>query len=98
PAGLFQLNTTLDFRFGPNRDIEVDLVAPSVNLAIEVDGYHHFQDPEAYRRDRRKDLELQKQGYLVVRVLADDVVERLEEMLDTIVAAVAFCRQRQEAR
>ena len=45
-----------------------------------------------YRRDRRKDLELQKHGYLVVRVLADDVVERLEEVMDTILAAVAFRR------
>jgi hypothetical protein len=30
---------------------------------------------------------------LVVRVLAEDVVCRLEEVLDTILAAVAFCRQ-----
>ena len=77
---------------GQTRWIEVDLVARSLKLAVEVDGYHHFQDPEAYRRDRRKDLELQKHGYLVVRVLADDVVERLEEVMDTILAAVAFRR------
>jgi very-short-patch-repair endonuclease len=36
---------------------------------------------------------LQQHGYLVVRVLAEDVVCRLEEVLDTILAAVAFCRQ-----
>ena len=81
-AGLFELNGTLDFRFGPTQWIEVDLVARSLKLAVEVDGYHHFQDPEAYRRDRRKDLELQKHGYLVVRVLADDVVERCEDVME----------------
>ena len=43
-------------------------------LAVEIDGYYHFQDADAYRRDRRKDLELQKRGFLVVRVLAEDVV------------------------
>jgi hypothetical protein len=91
-AGLFELNATLDFHFGSNRWIEVDLLARSLKLAVEVDGYHHFQDPEAFRRDRRKDLELQKHGYLVVRVLADDVVERLEEVMATIVSAVAFRR------
>ena len=63
-----------------------------MNLAVEIDGYYHFQDPDAYRRDRRKDLELQKHGYLVVRVLAEDVVCRLEEVLETILAAVAFRR------
>ena len=33
---------------------------PALSLAVEIDGYYHFQDPDAYRRDRRKDLELQK--------------------------------------
>ncbi len=92
-AGLFELNGALDFRFGPTRWIEVDLVARSLKLAVEVDGYHHFLDPEAYRRDRRKDLELRKHGYLVVRVLADDVVERFEDVRNTILAAVAFRRE-----
>jgi len=91
-VGLFELNATLGFRFGPNRWIEVDLVARSLNLVVEVDGYHHFQDPGAFRRDRRKDLELQKHGYLVARVLASDVVERLEDVMDTILKAVAFRR------
>jgi hypothetical protein len=91
-AGLFELNAALDFRFGPTNWVEVDLAARSLKLVVEVDGYHHFQDPEAYRRDRRKDLELQRRGYLVARVLAGDVVERLEEVIDMILAAVAHCR------
>jgi very-short-patch-repair endonuclease len=91
-AGLFELNAMLDFQFGSNRWIEVDLAARSLKLAVEVDGYHHFHDPEAFRRDRRKDVVLQKQGYLVVRVLAEDVVERLEEVMGTIFEAVVFRR------
>jgi very-short-patch-repair endonuclease len=91
-AGLFRLNQTLGFRFGPSRAIEVDLAATSLNLAIEIDGYYHFQDSDSYRRDRRKDVELQKHGYLVIRVLAEDVVCRLEETLKAILAAVAFRR------
>lgn len=92
-AGLFRLNATLGFRFGPSRAVEVDLAALSLNLVVEIDGYYHFQDPASYRRDRRKDVALQQHGYLVVRVLAEDVVCRLEEVLDTIRAAVASCRQ-----
>jgi very-short-patch-repair endonuclease len=91
-AGLFRLNQTLGFQFGADRAAEVDLAATSLDLVVEIDGYYHFQDAESYRRDRRKDLELQKHGYLVVRVLADDVVCRLEEVLETILAAVAFRR------
>jgi very-short-patch-repair endonuclease len=95
-AGLFRLNQSLGFPFGPDRAIEVDLAAESLNLAVEIDGYYHFQNPDSYRRDRRKDMELQKHGYLVVRVLAEDVVCRLEEVLETILAAVAFRRMAQE--
>lgn len=91
-AGLFELNASLDFRFGP-RAAEVDLVSRDLALAIEIDGYYHFQGLDAYRRDRRKDLALQRAGYLVLRFLADDVVVRLEETLDAILAAVAFRRQ-----
>ena len=92
-TGLFRLNAALGFRFGSSRAVEVDLAADSLYLVVEIDGYYHFQDPCSYRRDRRKDLEPQQHGYLVVRVLAEDVVCRLEEVLDTILAAVAFCRQ-----
>ena len=92
-AGLFRLNESLGFPFGPDREWRSIWPATSLRLAVEIDGYYHFQDPESYRRDRRKDLELQKHGYLVVRVLAEDVVCRLEEVLETILAAVAFRRR-----
>ncbi len=88
-AGLFELNSGLDIPFGPGRAMEVDLVSRPLGLAIEVDGYYHFRDEDAYRRDRRKDFLLQARGYLVVRVLAEDVVRRLEDVLDLILSAVA---------
>jgi very-short-patch-repair endonuclease len=90
-AGRFALNAPLDFRFG-RADAEVDLLAAGLRLAVEVDGYYHFRDPAAYRRDRRKDWELQRRGYLVLRFLADDVVARMEEILDTVLAAVEHCQ------
>jgi very-short-patch-repair endonuclease len=97
-TGLFALNGALDFRFG-NRDAEVDLLARDLRLAVELDGYYHFQERDGYRRDRRKDWELQRRGYLVLRFLAEDVVARMEEILDTVRQAVEHCReQRQPGR
>jgi hypothetical protein len=86
-AGLFELNGRPGFRFG-GREAEVDLLAKELRLAIEIDGYYHFQDRDAYRRDRRKDVALQTHGYLVLRFLEEDIVARLEHILDTIAAAV----------
>jgi hypothetical protein len=77
-AGLFQLNATPGVRRPGGRVVEIDLCAQTLRLAVEIDGYYHFRDPEAYRRDRRKDAILQQHGYFVLRVLAQDVVPRLE--------------------
>ena len=96
-AGLFELNASLDIPFGPGRSMEVDLMSRALGLAIEVNGYYHFQGEDAYRRDRRKDVLLQGRGYLVVRVLAEDVVRRLEDVLDLILEAVASRRRDRNA-
>ena len=63
-----------------------------MHLGIEIDGHWHFQDAEHYRRDRRKDWLLQRHGCVVLRFLATDVLERLEEILATVLEAVAWRR------
>ncbi|WP_257457909.1 endonuclease domain-containing protein [Archangium lipolyticum] len=91
--GLFENNQRTGFRIN-NRPVEVDFLSQRLRVAIEVDGYYHFQGEEAYRRDRRKDLALQRHGYLVLRFLANDVVARLEEIRDTILEVIS---QRRDA-
>ncbi len=87
--GRFRLNQGLGISFGAKR-AEVDLLATEQGIAIEIDGFHHFTDPDAYRRDRRKDVLLQQYGLLVLRFLASDVVTRLEEILDAILSALRY--------
>lgn len=86
-AGRFDLNACLDFRFG-RRLAEVDLLCRSPQIAIEVDGYFHFVGADGYRRDRAKDWELQRRGYLILRFLAEDVVPHLEVIRDRILDAL----------
>jgi hypothetical protein len=87
-AGRFELNVTLDFRFGA-RAAEVDLLCREPPIALEIDGYFHFRDDAGYRRDRAKDWELQRRGYLVLRFLAEDVIPQLEVLRDRILDAMA---------
>jgi len=86
--GLFELNRRADFRIN-GRPVEVDFLSSPLRIAIEIDGYYHFRDMEAYRRDRRKDLALQRKGYWVLRFLAEDVVARFQEIRDTLLEVVA---------
>ena len=93
-AGEFELNGRLEQRFGVAA-AEIDLLARGLSIAIEVDGYYHFQDADAYRRDRRKDVFMQRRGLLVIRVLAADVVEHIDDILDTILHLVRARRAEQ---
>jgi very-short-patch-repair endonuclease len=93
-AGLFQLNVELSIPFDGWGKMEVDLLGTEERLAIELDGGQHLGDAEAYRRDRRKDMLLQENGYLVLRFLAEDVGKRLDDVLDAILRALANRRAR----
>jgi very-short-patch-repair endonuclease len=44
---------------------------------------------DAFRRDRRKDMLLQENGYFVLRFLAEDVGSRLDDVLDAILRSLA---------
>lgn len=83
-VGKFRLNTILQIPFDGCGCMEVDLLDQATRLAIEIDGAQHLSDPDAYRRDRRKDAFLQENGYFILRFLADDVGKKLDEVLDAI--------------
>lgn len=68
--------------------MEVDLLDGDARVAVEPDGAQHLADPQAYRRDRRKDFLPQQHGYIVLRFLAEDVGTHLDDVLDAIARAV----------
>ncbi|QSQ28317.1 DUF559 domain-containing protein [Pyxidicoccus parkwayensis] len=90
--GLFDLNAPVDAGTG-GRPLVVDLLCRELRLAVELDGHFHFRDDERFRRDRRKDIALQRAGYWVVRFLAEDVVARPDELLESIQTLIAARRQ-----
>jgi len=92
-AGRFELNGYLSVHFGAGA-AEVDLLSRRDGIAIEIDGYHHFQDLDAYRRDRRKDLLLQLQGLIVIRLHAQDVLRDPRPGIVAVSQALAYRRER----
>ncbi len=88
-AGRFRLNTELPIPFDNRGVMEVDFFCADAGLVIELDGAQHLADADAYRRDRRKDVLLQRHGYLVLRFLAEDAGTQLDCVLDGILAALA---------
>jgi very-short-patch-repair endonuclease len=85
----FALNESLPILFDGSGHMEVDFLCSEAALVVELDGAQHLADPEAYRRDRRKDQLLQRHGYFVLRFLAEDLGKPLDLVLDTILAVLA---------
>ena len=88
-TGRFRLNVVLPIPFDGRGLMEVDLLDAASRLVVELDGAQHLADADAYRQDRRKDLLLQENGYAVLRFLAEDVGTHLNDVLDTILRALA---------
>ncbi len=83
------MNIALPIAFDGVGTLEVDLLCDDARVAVELDGPQHLMDPATYRRDRRKDLLLQENGYLVLRFLAEDVGKDLNLALDTVLRALS---------
>jgi very-short-patch-repair endonuclease len=84
----FRLNVALPIPFDNAGQMEVDFLCSDFRIVIELDGAQHLGNAEAYRRDRRKDALLQQHGYLVLRFLAEDLGRHLDQVLDTVLAAL----------
>jgi len=81
----------LDGKVGPTEGpaIDVALVAHAERIAVELDAWYHFHDPEGYRRDRVQDARLQRAGYFVLRFPAEDVDDRLSSTIEHLAIALA---------
>ena len=79
--GMFRLGERLPIPCGANPLVEVDLLDVSHKMVVMLDVCTEVSDIEAYRRARREDWLLQKNGYHVVRLLVEDVCTRLDETL-----------------
>jgi hypothetical protein len=93
-AGRFGLNVELPIPFDGWGHMEVDLLCADARIAVELDGGQHLASVDAYRRDRRKDVLLQENGYFVLRFLAEDVGKCLDTVLDAILRALPIRGQR----
>jgi hypothetical protein len=87
--GRFELNAILPFAFDGRGQMEVDLLCAGRRVVLELDGAQQLADAAACRRDRRKDLLLQENGYRVLRFLAEDVGKELDLVMDTILRSLA---------
>jgi very-short-patch-repair endonuclease len=74
----------------------VDFFCPAKRLIIELDGGHHNED-ETAKRDRERQLWLEKEGYRVVRFWNSEIAADLEAVLERIYAELYGSREAEVA-
>jgi very-short-patch-repair endonuclease len=57
-------------------------------LVVETDVYRHHRGRAAFRDDKRRDLELRRLGYEVIRLSEQQVNEESERVAETLSAAL----------
>lgn len=82
--GRFRLDVRLPIPCGANPYVSVDLCRQEDKLVVILDSRLLLADIETYRRSRREDMFLQKNGYRVVRFLVEDVCAHLDDILNAI--------------
>ncbi|MGI8712538.1 MAG: DUF559 domain-containing protein, partial [Solirubrobacteraceae bacterium] len=69
--------------------LEVDFLWRREKLVVEVDGYAFHGDAAAFERDRRRDAELRKAGFVVIRITWRQLTRTPEEVLVWIATELA---------
>ncbi len=87
-----QILDTQFYRQRPLLDYILDFFAPSVKLAIEVDGGQHY-DADKQVADNLRDSRLRQQGITVLRFTNREV---LQEMEDVLAAIYKYIEQRKQ--
>jgi len=87
-AGMFQPAVRVP-TYDRDHTVIVDLIARDALLAVEIDDWYLSRDPQAYARNRAKDIWLERAQFFVMRFLIEDIDERIGQTVDEIAIALA---------
>jgi len=93
---LFSFNQKVSTHF-KNR-FQVDALWPEGKVCVEVDGYHFHSKLNQFCRDRQRDFEMMVDGYLVLRIPHDEVLDDPQKALEKVRAIVRFRNDGEKSR
>jgi very-short-patch-repair endonuclease len=85
-ASLFTFNTLIE-TVGGTRP-KVDLLWQDGRLVVELDGYGSHGNRSAFFDDRRRDYELIRSGYIVLRLVNEEIEQDLELAMEKVRSVV----------
>jgi very-short-patch-repair endonuclease len=71
---------------------QLDFYWPTERLVVEIDGYNFHRGPDAFGRDREKDLAVRAAGLQMLRFTGDHIQHHSPMVLATIAGELAIRR------
>ena len=62
----------------------LDFYAPKIKLAIEIDGFSHFESKEAVEYDKRRQEQIENYGISFIRFTNKEVRSNLDKVMEAI--------------
>jgi len=81
-SSLFRFNQFVDTVRGSRP--KVDLLWPKGRFVVEIDGYTDHGTKSAFMRDRNRDYELTCSGYVVLRLVNDEIAQDIAKAIEKI--------------
>jgi very-short-patch-repair endonuclease len=83
-GGITGWQVNLEVTLTNGRETILDVAFPAVRFAIEVDGWAFHSERDRFVRDRSRKRALVADGWTIVEVTWDDLLHRLDQVLDDI--------------
>ena len=73
---------------GPTMDYQLDAAIPGIKVGIEADGEIWHNNPEKIAKDKRRDIELASNGWIIVRFTDKELNDHPQDVLNVIMQAI----------
>ena len=73
---------------GPTMDYQLDAAIPTLKIGVEADGEIWHNNPEKIAKDKRRDIELASNGWVMLRFTDKELNDHPQDVLNVVMQAI----------
>jgi very-short-patch-repair endonuclease len=73
---------------GPTMDYQLDAAIPTLQIGVEADGEIWHNNPDKIAKDKRRDIELASNGWIILRFTDKELADHPQDVLNVVMQAI----------
>ena len=73
---------------GPTMDYQLDAAIPTLQIGVEADGEIWHNNPDKIAKDKRRDIELASNGWIILRFTDKELNDHPQDVLNVVMQAI----------